>query len=137
MLPLVLFVRERRARRRMPRAAATRAGAAGTRRTLRYVRRYRELAWFLVAYWLYIDAVNTIIKMAVDYGVSLGFDREPAGGTADHAVRRVPGRAGVRLARRAHRREARHPARHRHLHPGSSVYAYFLDSVAEFFALAP
>jgi len=29
---------------------------------------------FLAAYWLYIDGVNTVIKMAVDYGLSLGFD---------------------------------------------------------------
>ena len=31
-------------------------------------------AWmFLLAYWLYIDGVDTIIRMAVDYGVKLGF----------------------------------------------------------------
>lgn len=29
---------------------------------------------FLVAYWFYIDGVDTIIRMAVDYGMSLGFD---------------------------------------------------------------
>jgi UMF1 family MFS transporter len=28
---------------------------------------------FLVAYWFYIDGVDTIIRMAVDYGMSLGF----------------------------------------------------------------
>jgi UMF1 family MFS transporter len=28
---------------------------------------------FLCAYWLYIDGVDTIIRMAVDYGMSLGF----------------------------------------------------------------
>jgi len=28
---------------------------------------------FLMAYWLYIDGVNTIMKMAVDYGMALGF----------------------------------------------------------------
>lgn len=28
---------------------------------------------FLLAYWLYIDGVDTIIRMAVDYGVKLGF----------------------------------------------------------------
>lgn len=28
---------------------------------------------FLIAYWLYIDGVDTIIRMAVDYGLSLGF----------------------------------------------------------------
>jgi UMF1 family MFS transporter len=27
---------------------------------------------FLLAYWLYIDAVDTVIRMAVDYGLSLG-----------------------------------------------------------------
>lgn len=29
---------------------------------------------FLIAYWLYIDGVDTIIRMAVDYGMALGFD---------------------------------------------------------------
>jgi len=28
---------------------------------------------FLLAYWFYIDGVDTIVKMAVDYGVSLNF----------------------------------------------------------------
>jgi UMF1 family MFS transporter len=28
---------------------------------------------FLAAYFLYIDGVNTVIKMAVDYGLALGF----------------------------------------------------------------
>ena len=28
---------------------------------------------FLLAYWFYIDGVDTIVKMAVDYGTSLGF----------------------------------------------------------------
>ncbi|MFK5912803.1 MAG: MFS transporter [Woeseiaceae bacterium] len=29
---------------------------------------------FLLAYWLYIDGVDTIVRMAVDYGLSLGFN---------------------------------------------------------------
>jgi UMF1 family MFS transporter len=29
---------------------------------------------FLLAYWLYIDGVDTIVRMAVDYGMTLGFD---------------------------------------------------------------
>lgn len=33
----------------------------------------KPLVTFLVAYWLYIDGVGTIMKMAVDYGLSLGF----------------------------------------------------------------
>ena len=31
---------------------------------------------FLVAYWFYIDGVHTIVRMGMDYGLSLGF---PAG----------------------------------------------------------
>jgi UMF1 family MFS transporter len=30
---------------------------------------------FLVAYWLYIDGVHTVIKMAVDYGIKLDLNR--------------------------------------------------------------
>jgi UMF1 family MFS transporter len=40
--------------------------------TLRAVRERRDLFVFLAAYWLYIDGVYTIIKMAVDYGLALG-----------------------------------------------------------------
>ncbi|MGC8766007.1 MAG: MFS transporter [Brevinematia bacterium] len=34
---------------------------------------HRKIILFLIAYWCYIDGVDTIIKMSVDYGVSLGF----------------------------------------------------------------
>lgn len=53
--------------------AAIRAGLRETVVTLRRVRKLRTLSLFLAAYWLYIDGVDTIIKMAVDYGLSLGF----------------------------------------------------------------
>jgi UMF1 family MFS transporter len=41
--------------------------------TLREVRSLKPLWFFLLAYWFYIDGVNTIVTMAVDYGLSLGF----------------------------------------------------------------
>jgi len=44
--------------------------------TLRVIRSQRNLACFLVAYWLYIDGVYTIIKMAVDYGLSQGLSMQ-------------------------------------------------------------
>ncbi len=42
--------------------------------SVRKLRRDRPVWLFLLAYWLYIDGINTIVKMAVDYGMALGFD---------------------------------------------------------------
>jgi len=44
-------------------------------RTLHEVRSLQNLWLFLVAYWLYIDGIDTIVRMAVDYGLSLGFNQ--------------------------------------------------------------
>jgi UMF1 family MFS transporter len=78
-LPCVLLVRERAgkgaARGRIGWLEATRQGFGELASTFRDIRRYRPLLWFLAAYILYIDGVNTVIKMAVDYGLSLGFDQ--------------------------------------------------------------
>ncbi len=42
--------------------------------TFKKVRHLKTVFLFLLAYWFYIDGVDTIIRMAVDYGMSLGFD---------------------------------------------------------------
>ncbi len=42
--------------------------------TFREIRRERTLLLFLAAYILYIDGVNTVIKMAADFGKALGLD---------------------------------------------------------------
>jgi MFS transporter, UMF1 family len=75
-IPCLLWVRERKPANVLPMGGALRAGWREFRTTLREVRRFRPLVWFLLAYWLYIDGVNTIIKMAVDYGLSLGFPQQ-------------------------------------------------------------
>ena len=41
--------------------------------TLKSVRRHRTIALFLLAYWFYIDGVQTVIRMAIDFGTTLGF----------------------------------------------------------------
>ena len=42
--------------------------------TFKKIRHLKVVFLFLLAYWLYIDGVDTIIRMAVDYGLSLGFE---------------------------------------------------------------
>lgn len=42
--------------------------------TFSKIKHLKVLFTFLIAYWLYIDGVDTIIRMAVDYGMSIGFE---------------------------------------------------------------
>jgi UMF1 family MFS transporter len=41
--------------------------------TFREIKALKSVWLFLMAYWCYIDGVDTIVRMAVDYGLSLGF----------------------------------------------------------------
>ena len=47
-------------------------GFAQLGKTFREIRKLKVVFTFLAAYWLYIDGVDTIITMAVDYGKSIG-----------------------------------------------------------------
>ena len=42
--------------------------------TFKEIKRYKPVLIFLIAYWFYIDAIDTIVRMAVAYGTDLGFD---------------------------------------------------------------
>lgn len=104
--------------------------------TFREIRRVRMAFIFLLAYWCYIDGVDTVVRMAVDYGLALGF------GSRDllmallltqfvgfpSAV--VFGRLGERYG----------PKRGIYIglgvYVGVVVWASRMDSVAEFYALA-
>jgi MFS transporter, UMF1 family len=70
-IPIFVTLRDRNPR--PPAHGLLKNSFAELARTFREVRRYRAAFLFLLAYWLYIDGVNTMQKMAVDYGLSLGF----------------------------------------------------------------
>lgn len=44
--------------------------------TFHEIRKLRLIGGFLLAYWLYIDGVNTVMRMAVNYALSLGFSSQ-------------------------------------------------------------
>lgn len=134
-LPLMLFVRERAARRK-PVGGVVAAGWRELMATAREVGR-RPMVWqFLLAYWLYIDGVNTIIKMAVNYGLSLGLEANdllgallltqfvgfPAALAFGRLGERVGARVGVLVGLA--------------VYVGLTVWAFFLDSALEFYLMA-
>jgi UMF1 family MFS transporter len=135
MWPLALYVRE---------APGTGQGlldtvSAGLREiaaTIRHARSLRPLFSFLVAYWLYIDAVNTIIKMAIDYGMAIGLDTSglltallvtqfvgfPAALLFGRIGQRLGARTGILICLV--------------VYLGVTVWGYTLDSIAEFYGMA-
>ena len=116
--------------------AAVRAGFRELKDTLTHASRHRVVLVFLVSYWFYIDGVNTIIKMAVDYGIALGFAADklivallitqfvgfPAALLFGWLGERIGARTGVLVGIAAY--------------IGITTYAYFMESATEFFALA-
>ena len=73
-LPFVVWVKEKRNKRKIGTVLLTVLGYRRLLRTFRKIKHLRGLFLFLVAYWFYIDGVDTIIRMAVDYGMAIGFE---------------------------------------------------------------
>ena len=72
-IPLFVFVNEPKIYQPTGIKNSVKLGWKQLVNTLRDIGKYKIVALFLLAYWLYIDGVDTIIRMAVDYGKSLNF----------------------------------------------------------------
>ena len=75
-IPLILFVPEPKNYETIEFNNAIRMGWVQLVQTFKEIRNMKVVGTFLLAYWFYIDGVDTIIKMAVDYGMSLNFPGE-------------------------------------------------------------
>jgi UMF1 family MFS transporter len=135
-IPVMRGVREQQRGPSLSFAAAIATGFRELGGTIAHVRRYRTIVLFLVAYWFYIDGVNTIIKMAVNYGTSLGLDTNkllaallmtqfvgfPAALFFGWLGDRIGPKRAILIGLA--------------VYAGITVYAYYLDSETEFFVLA-
>lgn len=135
-IPLLLFVPEPTTGGGLPIRKAVQAGFRQLRDTFQEVRKLRIVILFLVGYWMYIDGVDTIIRMAVDYGMSLGFDPNslivallitqfvgfPAAIAFGKIGEKLGTKTGIFIAIG--------------VYIGVTVWGYFMHRVAEFYALA-
>jgi UMF1 family MFS transporter len=134
--PLMRHVREQHRGEPLPVGRAIRAGFAELRDTIAHARQHRVVVWFLVAYWFYIDGVNTIIKMAVDFGLAIGlpagsllvallvtqFVAFPASLFFGWLGDRIGPKRGILIGLA--------------VYAGISIYANFMSTSREFFAMA-
>ena len=71
-IPLFKFVPEQRNTGSI--SVAVKMGLKQFAATFGQLKNYKPVLIFLIAYWFYIDGVDTIVRMAVDYGISIGLD---------------------------------------------------------------
>ncbi|MDX1516478.1 MAG: MFS transporter [Woeseiaceae bacterium] len=74
-LPILMFVQEKKSGKAVA-ESPVRAAYAELKSTISHIRRYRNVVIFLIAYWLYIGGVFTVIFMAVNFGQRLGFSQQ-------------------------------------------------------------
>ncbi len=72
-IPLILFVPETAGAWEIKSPTPIRDGLRQIQATFCEIRTMKNIFLFLLAYWFYMDGIDTIIRMAVDYGLSLGF----------------------------------------------------------------
>lgn len=134
-LPLALFVKDTKCEK-CPVGQAVREGIIQLKQTFIEIQKYRPVVVFLVAYWLYIDAVDTIISMATKVGKDIGFESTdlikalllvqfiafPAAICFGFIGQKMGTRRGIYLALA--------------VYVGVCLWAWKMDSIQEFYALA-
>jgi len=134
-IPLLLWVKDPPAQREHS-PTLIRDSFSSVWATLNSIRNNRNAWMFLLAYWLYIDGVATIIRMAVDYGLSIGLPSNSLI-TALLLVQFIGFPATLLFGRLGERIGAK-----RGLWIGlwvyvaATTYAVFMDSSFEFYVLA-
>ena len=73
-IPMMLWVKEKKPTRKLNARQLSTLGYRRLLGTFAKIRHLKGLLLFLLAYWFYIDGVDTVIRMAVDYGMAIGFD---------------------------------------------------------------
>jgi UMF1 family MFS transporter len=135
LVPVMLFVRENKAVM-VSRGEIVKSAYRELRITFARIRQYRDIYLFLIAYWLYIGGVFTVIVMAVNFGQRLGFsDRDLV--TALMITNYVGFPATILFGFMARRLGSR-----RSIYAGLVVYilvvcwAAFLEEVSQYYAMA-
>ncbi len=72
-IPLLLWVEEPKINQPVSLIKAIPLGWIQLRSTFRDIKHLKIVGMFLLAYWLYIDGVDTIVRMAISFGVDLNF----------------------------------------------------------------
>ena len=74
-VPLLTNVKEQDSERENPRFfQALKQSFNEVYQTLSEVRKYKNVAIFLLAYWFYMDGIDTIVRMATAYGTDIGLE---------------------------------------------------------------
>ena len=135
-VPLVLFVKEKKVHASRSIGQSVKSGITQLISTFHHIRKLKVVMLFLLAYWLYIDGVDTIIRMAVDYGLSIGFDTSnlitailitqfvgfPAAIGFGMIGERIGAKYGILIAIG--------------VYIMVTIWAFWMDNVAEFYGLA-
>jgi UMF1 family MFS transporter len=135
-IPLWLFVHEDKTSGKYSTTKVMVSGIAQLIDTFKKIHKLKIVVLFLLAYWLYIDGVGTIVRMAVDYGLAIGLDGSdlllallltqfigfPAALAFGYAGERIGAKTAIMLAIA--------------VYLAVTLIAYRMDSVEEFYALA-